>query len=35
MAMEKLNRAAKEAQPAEINMVQLAVVDVTLPRLEP
>jgi hypothetical protein len=35
MAMEKLKRAAKEAQPAEINMVQLAVVGVTLPRLEP
>lgn len=35
MAMEKLKRAAKEAQPAEINMVQLAVVEGTLPRLEP
>jgi hypothetical protein len=35
MAMEKLKRAAKEAQPAEINMVQLSVVEGTLPRLEP
>jgi hypothetical protein len=35
MAMEKLKRAAKEAQPAEINMEKLAVVGCTLPRLEP
>ena len=35
MAMEKLKRAAKEAQPAEINMEKLAVVGCTLPRLKP
>lgn len=35
MAMEKLKRAAKEAQPAEINMVSIAVANGTLPKLKP
>jgi hypothetical protein len=35
MAIEKLNRAAKEAQPTVINMAQPSVVGGTLPRVEP
>ena len=35
MAIEKLNRAAREAQPAEINMEKLAIVGRTLPKVEP
>jgi ATP-dependent Clp protease adaptor protein ClpS len=35
MAIEKLNSAAKEAQPAEINMVRLAIVGCTLPKVDP
>ena len=34
MAIEKLNRAAREAQPAEINMVRLAIVGCTLPKVD-
>lgn len=35
MAIEKLNRAAREAQPADINMVRLAIVGFTLPKVDP
>jgi ATP-dependent Clp protease adaptor protein ClpS len=35
MAIEKLNRAAREAQPAEINMVRLAIFGCTLPKVDP
>ena len=35
MAIEKLNRAAREAQPTVINMAQPSVVSGTLPRVEP
>jgi ATP-dependent Clp protease adaptor protein ClpS len=35
MAIEKLNRAAREAQPAEINMEKLAIIGRTLPKVEP